>query len=475
MMKIYNTLSGKKERLNIPKSRTLRLFVCGPTVYDDSHIGHARTQIAFDIIVRYLRARGWKVRYLQNITDVDDKIIKRAKEENLNPLDLAKKYEKSYHEDLEALNVKQVNTFARASDFIPQIVRQVQTLLKRGYAYVIEKQGIYFDIKKFKDYGKLSRRTVTQAEDGVSRIDDNLNKRNKGDFCLWKFVKVDKELEIADGEPVWGSPLGPGRPGWHIEDTAITETYFGPQYDLHGGGLDLKFPHHEAEIAQEEAASGKKPFVKIWMHAGLIRVNEKKMSKSLGNFITIKDFLKLHPPEALRWIVLSHHYRSPANYSKELVQSAEESLRTLREFLEKLTLVEKKGQGKNSKKIESAEKRTEKDFHAAMENDFNTPVALAALFTLANKLNKDVWLLSKKDAKNIKKFLQETLETLGISLKTEIIPEKARKLAEKRDLSRAHKQFMQADVLRKNIEALGYRVEDTPLGPLVRETQNPKL
>ncbi|MDP2704078.1 MAG: cysteine--tRNA ligase [bacterium] len=474
-MHIYDSLSGTKKILKKTRD-TLRLFVCGPTVYDDSHIGHARTQIAFDIIVRYLRARGWKIRYLQNITDVDDKIIKRAKEENKNPLNLAKKFEKSYYEDLKALNVTQVDTFARASDFIPQIVKQVKTLIRKGYAYTLKEQGVYFDIKKFKDYGKLGRRTVTQAEDGVSRIDDNINKRNKGDFALWKFVSVPKPhtlvasgYTLVNGEPVWGSPLGPGRPGWHIEDTAITEKYFGPQYDLHGGGLDLKFPHHEAEIAQQEAASGKKPFVKIWLHAGLIRVNEKKMSKSLGNFITIKDFLKLHPQEVLRWIVLSHHYRSPANYSEKLAENAKESMGTLREFLEKLVLVEKKGRGKNSK-IKSAEERAKKDFHAAMEDDFNTPVALAALFTLVNEINKDVWLLSKKDARSIKKFLKETLQTLGISLKTEVVPEKVRKLAEKRDLSRAHKQFMQADALRKSIEALGYRVEDTPLGPLVRKT-----
>ncbi len=468
-MQIYDSLSGTKKILK-KTQKPLRMFVCGPTVYDDSHIGHARTQIAFDIIVRYLRNRGYKVNYLQNITDVDDKIIKRAKNENQNPLKLAKKFEKSYYEDLKALNVTQVNAFARASDFIPQIVKQVKTLIRKGYAYTLKEQGVYFDIKKFKDYGKLGRRTVTQAEDGVSRIDDNINKRNKGDFCLWKFVKVNKKagkLEIPNGEPAWGSPLGWGRPGWHIEDTAITEHFFGPQYDIHGGGLDLKFPHHEAEIAQQEAASGKKPFVKIWMHAGLLRINDQKMSKSLGNFMTIKEFLKKDTAETLRWIILSHHYRSPANCSEKLIQNAKESMRTLQEFLEKLILVEKKGHGKNSKKIENAEGRAKKEFRAAMENDFNTPVALAALFTLVNEINKNIWLLSKKDARSIKNFLNETLQTFGMSQKTEIIPQKVRKLAEKRDLSRVRKQFMQADALRKNIEALGYMVEDTPLGPLV--------
>ncbi|MDP3725139.1 MAG: cysteine--tRNA ligase [Nanoarchaeota archaeon] len=530
-MLIYDSLSGKKQLLKKAR-KPLRLFVCGPTVYDDSHLGHARTQIAFDIIVRYLRHQGWKLRYLQNITDVDDKIIARAKEYGVNPLGLAKKFEKSYREDLKALRVTQIDTFARASNFIPQIVKQIQTLIKKEYAYVIEEQGIYFDIKKFKDYGKLARRTVRQAEDGVSRIDEADKKRNKGDFCLWKFVKTqmnaesaswrnaDKRgkkthnlcpfgtspagrqlmslrdisrrettyvpsghlpqgdnLQLVDGEPAWASPFGPGRPGWHIEDTAITEHFFGPQYDIHGGGLDLKFPHHEAEIAQQEAASGKKPFVNIWMHAGLLRVEGKKMSKGLGNFITIKQFLEKDEAEILRWIVLSHHYRSPASYSEELSKNAKESLKTLRELLLKLAFIMRFNLQKEvepRKKVFRKEtiEKAERAFHAAMEDDFNTPVALAALFTLVRDLNKEMWSLSRKDAKTAALFMSKTLNMLGMPIKPRKTPKHIEKLAEHRELSRVNKQFIRADALRKKIEGLGYTIEDTPLGPMVLKMTN---
>ncbi len=476
-MLIYDTLSGEKKLLKKTK-KSLKLFVCGPTVYGDSHLGHARTQVAFDSIVRYLRSRGYRIRYLQNITDVDDKIIARAREERTHPLTLAKKFEKSYREDLKALGVTQINTFARASDFIPQIVRQARTLLKKGYAYTIEGQGIYFDIKKFKDYGKLARRSVAAAEDGVSRIDEADKKRNKGDFCVWKFVKTEPAIcnlqsAIINGEPAWKSPFGWGRPGWHIEDTAITERFFGPQYDIHGGGLDLKFPHHEAEIAQQEAASGKTPFVKIWMHAGLLRINDKKMSKSFGNFISIKEFLRRDNPDAFRFLVLSHHYRSPANYSEVFSKDAKESVHTLRDLLKKLAFVVRRkrfdpAMGGVKPRIQKATQA----FHEAMEDDFNTPVALAALFTFARDTNKEIWSLSGKDAKAASLFIIKTLECLGITLRPEKTPKHLEKLARRRELSRVHKHFIQADALRKKIEGLGYMVEDTPLGPLVLKMTN---
>ena len=350
VIKLYDTLSGEKKALPKPGKKPLKLFVCGPTVYDYSHIGHGRTYIFFDIFTRYLKSLGYKVFYLQNITDIDDKIIARAKEKNLPPQKLAKKLIKSHLEDMKALGITSVTKYARATQFIPEIVRQVQALIKKGYAYKIPGDGYYFDISKFKDYGKLSRRTAAQAEDAVSRIDDSVRKKNRGDFCLWKFphsadlrrLNADqrrRKFTIANGEPVWATPLGWGRPGWHIEDTAISEKFFGPQYEIHGGGLDLKFPHHEAEIAQAEAASGKKPFVKIWMHGGLLTVNGEKMSKSLGNFITIRDFLKIRSANILRLIVASHHYRLPIDYTEELARDAQNALSGINEFLAKVELI----------------------------------------------------------------------------------------------------------------------------------------
>src|SRR3989338_380174 len=254
-MLLYDTLSKTKKKLTKTRKK-LRLFVCGPTVYDLSHIGHARTYIAFDMLVKYLRHESYKVEYLQNITDIDDKIINRANEEGKSTKEIAENFEKEYLEDMGALGITSVDKYARASDYIEDIVSQVEVLLSKKYAYEIKNDGIYYDISKFKNYGKLSGRTILKAEDATSRIDDSIKKRNKGDFALWKFSKP--------GEPKWNSPWGKGRPGWHIEDTAITESYFGSQYDIHGGARDLIFPHHEAEISQMEAISGKEPLAKYW-------------------------------------------------------------------------------------------------------------------------------------------------------------------------------------------------------------------
>src|SRR3989338_8336759 len=334
MLKVYNTLSRKKEVLkpfDSAQGKKLTLFVCGVTAYDLSHIGHARTYIAFDMIVKYLRQKGLDVFYLQNVTDVDDKIIQRAKELGGNPRALARKFEKEYRADMKKLGVNAVTQYARATDYIPEIISQVERLLKKGYAYEIEGDGIYFDISKFKEYGKLSRRTSEQAQDAVSRIDESVRKLNKGDFALWKLSKP--------GEPKWKSPWGWGRPGWHIEDTAITEQFFGPQYDVHGGGVDLKFPHHEAEIAQQEAASGKKPFVKIWAHTGFLINKDQKMSKSLGNFETVHELLKKYPKEVLRFYLLSSYYRSPLDYSDKMFKQSQAAVSRIADFIQRLQKV----------------------------------------------------------------------------------------------------------------------------------------
>ncbi|MDO8466631.1 MAG: cysteine--tRNA ligase [bacterium] len=456
-MIIFDTLSGEKKPLLIPESGKLKLFVCGPTVYDLAHIGNGRTYAAFDSIIRYLRSQKIKVFYLQNITDIDDKIINRAKEEKKYPETIANFYTKAYKQDMKELRVDSVNKYAKATSYIRQIVKQIQALIDKGVAYKIESEGYYFDISKFPDYGKLSHRTLEQAEDSVSRIDDAINKRNKGDFCLWKFEK--------QGEPSWKTPLGSGRPGWHIEDTAITEYFFGPQYDIHGGGIDLKFPHHEAEIAQQESASGKKPMVKLWMHAGHLLVNGAKMAKSAGNFITIRDFLKTHSPTLFRYLVVSHHYRSPLDYSDKLAEQTKNSISNLRQFIGKLRLVRKKESGKLD--IAALLKKSEAVFHAAMADDFNTPEALAALFGVVNAVNPEIWSLSQKEAEMVADWLLARLQTLGVELKFPHIPFKIRGLVKQRMLLRNNQQFVPADVLRKEVEELGYIVDDTPVGPLI--------
>ncbi|MFH1575472.1 MAG: cysteine--tRNA ligase, partial [Candidatus Nealsonbacteria bacterium] len=327
-MKLYNTLTGKKETFKPKLDKKVNLFVCGPTVYDYSHLGHARTYVAFDVMVKYLKEKGYKIFYLQNITDIDDKIIKRAEEENITTEKLTKNFEKEYLKDMKSLKINSVTKYARATDHIKEIIAQVKTLQKNGFAYQIA-DGIYYDISKFKNYGKLSKRTVSQAEDGISRIDEGKEKINKGDFCLWKFSK--------EGEPKWPSPWGEGRPGWHIEDTSITQKFFGAQYDIHGGGKDLMFPHHEAEIAQMEAISGKRPMVKYWIHTGFLTVNGKKMSKSLGNFITIQDFMKEHSARVLRFLMAKTHYRSPADYTEASVIQAKKELERIDEFVETIS------------------------------------------------------------------------------------------------------------------------------------------
>jgi cysteinyl-tRNA synthetase len=461
MIKVYNTLSEEKENLPKPKRGPVNLFVCGPTVYDYSHIGHARTYVAFDAIVSYLRSQNVSVFYLQNITDIDDKIIERAREQGKEPKVVAKEFEKAYYQDMKALGVDSVDKYARATDHIKEIVKQIKTLIKKGHAYEIPGDGWYFDLSTFPDYGKLSHRTALQANDSVSRIDTSDKKRNTGDFALWKFSPPSG----GQGEPSWKTELGAGRPGWHIEDTAISEKFFGPQYDLHGGAVDLKFPHHEAEIAQQESASGKKPFVKIWMHTGFLLINGEKMSKSLGNFITIRDFLAKSKPEVLRLIVLSHHYRSPIDFSENLILQHEASLERLEHFVRQLDHIKKTGTA--SREIKSALKKFDSEFQRAMEDDFKTPDALAAIFNLISRVEADIWDLNKKETAAVKKALADKLAIFKITLKTAKIPGKITKMAKKRELYRSNKQFTQADALRKEIEQLGFSIEDTPVGPLV--------
>ena len=464
MIKVYNTLSKKKENFRPRKPGKVNLFVCGVTVYDFSHIGHARTYIAFDMIAKYLRQKGHDVFYLQNVTDVDDKIIKRAHELNEDPKKLARRFEKEYIADMKALGITSPAKYARATDYIPEIIDQVERLLKKGYAYEIPEDGIYFDISKFKDYGKLSGRTTQQAQDSVSRIDESVRKRGKGDFALWKLSKP--------GEPKWKSPWGFGRPGWHIEDTAITEKFFGPQYDIHGGAQDLIFPHHEAEITQMESISGKKPFVKYWMHTGFLTVKGEKMSKSLGNFITIRDFLKEHPARLLRFFVLKTHYRSPIDYSEDILQQSESDLGRLDEFVDRL-----KSEARSTKLETNSKFKIQNSklaFEKAMEDDLNAPLAVSILFDLIRDGNSllDQNKMSRIDAKEILVFLKQIDEYFGCIFwgrEKQVIPAEIQKLAEQREQYRTQQNWAKADEVRKQIENSGWMLDDTPSGPRLKK------
>jgi cysteinyl-tRNA synthetase len=413
------------------------------------------------MIAKYLREKGYNVFYLQNITDVDDKIINRAIEKKVFWRDLSRKFEKEYLKDMKALNINSVTKYARATAHIKEIISQVKRLLKKGYAYQIE-DGIYYDISKFKDYGKLSKRTVLQAEDAVSRIDTAEAKRNKGDFCLWKKSK--------SGEPKWKSSWFLGRPGWHIEDTAITEKYFGPQYDIHGGARDLIFPHHEAEISQMEAISGRKPMVKYWLHTGFLTVKGQKMAKSLGNFITIRDFLKTNSPRILRLFVIKTHYRSPVDYSEKEVEQVKRQLEKIDEFIDKIQNSKLKTKNDNSKfKI----LKFQKQFEVAMEDDFNTPKAVAVIFDLVNEGNYLIAKnkLSPTEAKEILNFFKKIDKVFNFIFwkkPKEKIPEEILKLIKEREGYRKEGNWRRADEIRKKVKEMGYWVEDTKEGPKIK-------
>ncbi|MBQ6443944.1 MAG: cysteine--tRNA ligase [Methanosphaera sp.] len=456
-MNVYNTMSREKEELVIDNN-VIKLFVCGPTVYDYSHIGHARTYISFDVIVRYLKHKGYSVFYLQNITDIDDKIINRAKERNVDPLELSHKFEEEYLKDMQLLNVTNVNFYARATEHIQAIINQIQTLMDKGYAYDTP-TGVYFDVSKFEGFAKLSNRKLDDLQN--VRISVDSTKKDPKDFALWK---------KQDEEPYWDSPWGKGRPGWHIEDTAITETYFGPQYNIHGGGLDLIFPHHDAEIAQMEAASGKEPLVEYWMHTGFLNVRGEKMSKSLGNFITIKELLKEYSPETYRFFVLSTHYRSPIDFSDEILKQAENSLNRIRNT-GKLLL-----DYYNSEDMADSDEETvvedlnnfKDEFFSAMDNDFNTPIALSSLFDYTHKLNKSIasCIISKDTSLEIIDTLKTIESILGIdilvedSVGSDLSNDILNILTDVREKLRAKKDWDLADKIRDDLSQLDISLED---------------
>ena len=450
-MKIFNSLTGKKEIFEPINPNQVRMYVCGMTVYDDTHIGHARTFVAFDLIVRYLRSRNYEVKYIRNITDVDDKIIDRAKELKVEPAELVDRYINSMNEDFSSLSMIEPDDQPRATENIDSIIRLIEILIKKGHAYVGE-SDVYFSAESFEDYGKLSKRKIEDMLSGA-RIDINLDKKNPVDFVLWKKDTAGMK---------WDSPWGPGRPGWHIECSAMSMDALGETFDIHGGGSDLKFPHHENEIAQSECVTGKE-FAKIWMHTGSLRIDKEKMSKSLKNFITIKDALKANSAEVLRFFLISSHYRSPLNYSEELLKEAKSSLDRIYNSLDGLNL--------DSESTYRSE--YSKSFTGAMDDDFNTPAAIAILFEMTREINN-----LKKDgeiekANNLGSELKMLSQSLGILQKNpadyfksgvDLTDKEIENLIDQRSTARQNRDFALSDSIRDSLLEKGIILEDKETG-----------
>jgi cysteinyl-tRNA synthetase len=439
------------------------MFVCGPTVYDHSHIGHARTYLAYDIIARYLRSKGYSLFYLMNITDVDDKIIDRANAGGEDPLQMADRFTREFMRDMEALGITSVSLYAKASEHIPEIIAQIATLIGKGFAYEVD-GDVYYDVARFPSYGELSGQRIEEL--GTHRIDPNPRKRNVVDFALWKSQKP--------GEPAWDSPWGKGRPGWHIEDTAITTTYFGPTYDLHGGGLDLVFPHHEAEIAQAEAATGVKPLVRFWAHGGLLMTRGERMGHSMGNFITIEEMLRRHDAEALRLYYAMRHYRSQLEFDESDVAQAEEVLDKLRAVYNQFKAL---AESLNSDDVQIADNNIEQlasesiqRFVEAMDDDFNTPRALASMIAYAKDVEPYASpTIGRRSIELVVKTFDYFGTVFGILRPTNALEERAfegllRVLLKMREDARKRGDWATADSIRDNLTKLGVSLEDTPAG-----------
>lgn len=461
-LRIYNTKTRTVEEFRPEHGNRVQMFVCGPTVYDHSHIGHARTYLAYDIIARYLRARGYSLYYLMNVTDVEDKIINRANASGEDPLKMADGFTKEFMRDMEALGITSVNLYAKASEHIPEIIAQILTLIARGFAYQVD-GDIYYDVSKFPDYGKLSGQKVEQLV--IHRIDPDPRKKSHADFALWKTAKP--------GEPSWDSPWGKGRPGWHIEDTAITTNYFGPTYDIHGGGLDLIFPHHEAEIAQAEAATGVSPLVRFWVHGGLLTISGERMGHSLGNFITIADTLRKHDAEALRLYYGMRHYRSQLSFDEADIQQAEEVLDKLRSvYNEFRAKAESNGHAEQdaAEPIEQLSTKAIVEFNEAMDDDFNTPRALAAMIAYAK--DAEAYAAHKIDrgsAELVSKTLGYFGNVFGILTSSQVgqhdvIDDLLKIILRLRENARKRGDWTTADRLRDEILDSGIGLEDTAAG-----------
>tara|TARA_R110001599_G_scaffold150348_2_gene334341 strand:- start:2948 stop:4354 length:1407 start_codon:yes stop_codon:yes gene_type:complete len=456
-MHIYNTLTRRKEPFTPLVAGKVSMYVCGMTVYDYCHLGHARVMVAFDVITRYLRERGYDVNYVRNITDIDDKILKRADENGESITALTERMIDAMHEDEARLNVLAPSHEPRATAHIGDIVAMIETLIEKGFAYAAENGDVYYRVRQFADYGKLNNRQLDDMRAG-SRVDVDVHKEDPLDFVLWKAAKP--------GEAHWASPWGNGRPGWHIECSAMSTCCLGDTFDIHGGGPDLTFPHHENEIAQSEAATGK-TYVNTWMHAGAVRVNQEKMSKSLGNFFTIRDVLAEHDPEVVRFLLVASHYRSPINYSVDSLTEARKSLTRLYTALE----------GVESATPISHEASTYRErFVQVMDDDFNTPEALAVMFELARELNRAKQEQPEQAARlgsELKQLgavlglLQQAPQTFLKGTQQQGLPlsesEIEAKIAQRIE-AKANKDFAQADAIRDELSALGIILKDSREG-----------
>src|SRR5438046_4206651 len=454
-LRVYNTLTRSLDQFRPIHPGRVNMFVCGPTVYDSSHIGHAKTYVDYDIIARYLQRIGYSVFFVLNITDIDDRIVSRARETGEDPLRRSSRYAQAFFKDMKDRRVESINLYAKASDYVTEIIDQVQGLIDKGIGYQIA-GGVYYDTSKFPEYGKLSRQNLEQLT--VHRIDPDPEKKNPGDFVLWKNQKP--------GEIAWDSPWGKGRPGWHIEDTAITLTHFGPTYDLHGGGTELIFPHHEAEIAQAEGLTGKKPLAKYWAHTGLLSIKGQEMHKSLGNFVPIQDAIQKVGVEALRVLYASTHYRSPLDYTEDtLVQAASLARRFRRAYdqLQKVSGAKSEGKAtRESLKLQVDEARTE--FFAAMDDDFNTPGALAAYIRIVGLAEEHSKSLDTESAAMLLEVMKDLASVLGL-LETESVPRQeflqlVNLLTLLRNELRARREYALSDRIREQMQKTGVTVED---------------
>jgi cysteinyl-tRNA synthetase len=431
----------------------VRLFVCGPTVYDAAHLGHAKTALNFDFIARYLRSRGLAVTYVQNITDIDDKILGRAAREGVSWRIVADRSTAMYFEDMRALGVTSVTKYAKATDYIPAMISQIERLLRTGHAYITT-DGVSYDVSTFPGYARLSGRTEAADCEALSRVDDSAVKRNQKDFALWKFRKP--------GEPFWEAPWGAGRPGWHIEDTAITETEFGPTYEMHGGALDLVFPHHEAEIAQMESISGLSPMVRYWLHTGFVTVGGQKMSKSLGNFVSLRDLLTRYGCRVVRFLILRAHYRAPINFDRRLLEQSASGLRRLEEFASTVDSMH------DDQRLEPAVAATRRKIQAHLADDFNTPRAIGALFEFVREANA-----SARPGQRTAELLSDLNSLFGFLPSSLLLDRELLDLIQRREQYRTARNYAGADALREQVLAKGVQLYDTPEGVRWRRISSP--
>ena len=446
-MKIYNTMSRRVEEFT-PSGDEVKLYVCGITPYDHSHLGHAMSYVIFDVLRRYLEVSGYKVRHVQNYTDIDDRIILRANAQGLTFDELAESYIEEYEQEMRELNITPAHIYPRATHEIPMIIEMVEGLIAKGYAYAVESGDVYYRVRKNGDYGKLSGRDVDSMMAGA-RVEPGEEKEDPADFALWKGAKP--------GEPSWDSPWGPGRPGWHIECSAMSYRYLGATLDIHGGGQDLIFPHHENEIAQAEAFTGIKPFVRYWVHNGWLTIDEEKMSKSLGNIVTVREALDRFGADGIRVFVLTAHYRSPLNYSEEALESGKRAAERLR-----IAASLPGGGGGGAGESGTCRER----FTGAMDDELNTAGALAALFDLEREINR-----GRDEGRNIdgaQETLRELAGVLGMTLREREAAQSAAPfidmLAALRNELRAKREFELADGIRKQLESLGITLEDSAEG-----------